>query len=146
MSGDVDVTESEMLLPCPFCGRSEARLDWDEDEKYGRYGFRVHCDVDLVYVDGKMECGCMVYPETRRYYSPEEAIAAWNRRAAHQPSVHHKAWWYRPGSEAEKYFKTATPIIEASIPGLREVDWGALVGAAMTPEPPETSGEGGNKA
>lgn len=57
---------SEELLPCPFCGTG-AQEDWLQCERY----YWIMCP----------ECGA----ESCHLETPQEAIAAWNRRAA-QPT------------------------------------------------------------
>jgi hypothetical protein len=63
------------LKPCPFCGR-EAKIheaDWDCHKSEKPY--RVTCDGEYIHTDEA--CGA----ETLYFRMPDEAIAAWNRRA-----------------------------------------------------------------
>ena len=55
---------SDTLLPCPFCG-GEARIEQHEKSKW------------LAFCDDVYGCGTEGWYED----TPEEAIAAWNRRS-----------------------------------------------------------------
>ena len=57
------------LKPCPFCGSTPMLRRGKTDEWY------------------HVECGnreCPIYVETRRFYTQEEAIEVWNRRASNE--------------------------------------------------------------
>jgi Lar family restriction alleviation protein len=60
----LDLEYKEELLPCPFCG-SEASINSGTEDHY------VVCRND--------DCAAAII--ARSFSSPEEAIAAWNRRA-----------------------------------------------------------------
>lgn len=98
----------EELKPCPYCGKknpflgaeNEIRIAYEGD---GNEVFAVCCD----YTDGG--CGaCGGYRETK-----EEAVEAWNRRAAQLVPEH--AWFYFPSRGGGK-----TARIEAEIDRIRK--------------------------
>lgn len=77
MSENIHLSKDESLLPCPFCGAS-ARIGGTETMFY------VACD--------SIDCYCCVGESYDRdampdhsFASEHDAIAAWNRRAAHEP-------------------------------------------------------------
>ena len=63
------------LKPCPFCG-GEATLKWDT-----RYP-RPDCNRIVAFEVVCINSECIIYNADDVYfYTPEEAIEAWNRRA-----------------------------------------------------------------
>lgn len=58
------------LKPCPFCGSKWTQVKYSHnpgDTAHVYDGFEAYCD----------DCVC----KTKRFNTPDEAIAAWNRRA-----------------------------------------------------------------
>ncbi len=63
----------QALAPCPFCGGASIFVEPDEHGSGGQWVPPVHV-------------GCSACKAEQRGESPEEAVAAWNRRIQAQPS------------------------------------------------------------
>ncbi len=66
------------LKPCPFCGGEAMIIKRKSNAAGSKFVYRVQCCADE-------EDGCSCIPKTWNYYTKEEAIEAWNRRAENEP-------------------------------------------------------------